>query len=64
MLGILRGLAYIVGNGLSQALSPSGETIPFTTWVEGTFRVDPDGRYTAMLRSPLKGMAIEDIVFQ
>ncbi|HWE63059.1 MAG TPA: ABC transporter permease [Chloroflexota bacterium] len=37
MMGILRGMAYLVGNGLSQALSPSGETIPFTTWVEGTF---------------------------
>jgi ribose transport system permease protein len=37
MLGILRGLAYLAGNGLSTALSPSGETIPFTLWVNSTF---------------------------
>jgi ribose transport system permease protein len=37
MMGILRGMAYLVGNGMAQALSPSGETIPFTNWVEGTF---------------------------
>src|SRR5919201_4120416 len=37
MLGILRGLAYLVGGGLSTALSPSGETTPFTLWAQSTF---------------------------
>ena len=37
MLGILRGMAYLVGNGLNESLSPSGATTPFTDWIEGTF---------------------------
>src|SRR2546421_4452397 len=37
MLGILRGMAYLAGNGLSTALSTSGETIPFTLWVNSAF---------------------------
>ena len=36
MLGILRGAAYLAGNGLNAALSPNGETSSFTNWVEGT----------------------------
>jgi ribose transport system permease protein len=34
MLGILRGLAYIIGGGLTAALSPTGEPTPFSDWVE------------------------------
>src|SRR5207245_1936903 len=37
MLGILRGFAYLAGNGMSEALSPSGATIPFTLWAQSTF---------------------------
>ncbi len=37
MLGILRGFAYLAGNGLSEALSPSGATTSFTVWAQGTF---------------------------
>jgi ribose transport system permease protein len=37
MLGILRGLAYLAGNGLNPALSPSGATTPFTLWAQSTF---------------------------
>lgn len=36
MLGVLRGAAYLAGNGLNAALSPTGGTIPFTLWVDGT----------------------------
>ena len=37
MLGVLRGFAYLAGNGISEALSPSGATIPFTVWMGNTF---------------------------
>ena len=37
MLGILRGFAYLAGNGQSEALSPTGETTQFTVWMGNTF---------------------------
>jgi ribose transport system permease protein len=37
MLGILRGFAYLAGNGQSEALSPTGETTRFTVWMGNTF---------------------------
>jgi hypothetical protein len=32
------------------------------SWIECTFRVDPDGRYTVWVRDPLRGMRIEDMI--
>lgn len=36
MLGILRGAAYLIGNGQQQSLSPTGEVTPFSQWVDNT----------------------------
>ena len=36
MLGILRGVAYLAGNGLNSALPTSGDGAAFATWVTGT----------------------------
>jgi ribose transport system permease protein len=36
MLGILRGAAYLVTQGLNLALSPTGQPTPFTSWIENT----------------------------
>jgi ribose transport system permease protein len=36
MLGILRGIAYLITGGLNLALSPTGGPTPFTDWIENT----------------------------
>ncbi len=37
MLGILRGTAYLLGNGLNSSLSVTGDPPPFSVWVGGTY---------------------------
>lgn len=37
MLGVLRGVAYLAGNGLNEALSTTGEPTPFSNWAGSTF---------------------------
>lgn len=36
MLGILRGIAYLITEGQNLALSATGEPTPFTAWIENT----------------------------
>lgn len=42
---------------LSVPRAPAG-----VAWMQYTFRVDPDGRYTVVARDPLHGMRVRDIV--